>query len=235
MALNLQKGNMYGFVTHTWNTVKGKCPHNCAYCYMHQFPQKDMRFDKKELDTYLKTEKIIFVGSSCDMWADDVPSEWIKSTVVHCAKHPRNEYLFQSKNPIRFLEIKNYMRPKNIILATTLETNRDDLAGEYSDAPTISARVNQMVQVKEEFDCRIMITIEPIMDLDPGPMVDLIELLKPQQINIGADSKQHNLPEPSQDTVYDLINRLEVLNYNLILKKNLKRLINLNKVTTKVL
>ena len=25
--LNEQKGNMYGFVTHTWNPIKGKCFH----------------------------------------------------------------------------------------------------------------------------------------------------------------------------------------------------------------
>jgi len=24
--LNEVKGNMYGWVTHTWNTIKGKCP-----------------------------------------------------------------------------------------------------------------------------------------------------------------------------------------------------------------
>src|SRR3990167_1900105 len=30
--LNKQKGNMYGFVTHTWNPIKGKCSHNCSYC-----------------------------------------------------------------------------------------------------------------------------------------------------------------------------------------------------------
>ena len=38
--LNKQKGNMYGFVTHTWNTVKGRCKYDCRYCYMKRFPQK---------------------------------------------------------------------------------------------------------------------------------------------------------------------------------------------------
>lgn len=28
------KGNMYEFVTHTWNPIKGKCSHGCTYCYM---------------------------------------------------------------------------------------------------------------------------------------------------------------------------------------------------------
>jgi DNA repair photolyase len=34
MPLNPSKGNMYPFVTHTWNPIRGKCPHDCSYCYM---------------------------------------------------------------------------------------------------------------------------------------------------------------------------------------------------------
>lgn len=28
MGLNISKGNMYEFVTHTWNIIKGKCYHD---------------------------------------------------------------------------------------------------------------------------------------------------------------------------------------------------------------
>ena len=53
MPLNKQSGNMYSWVTHTWNVVKGKCPHGCIYCYMKRFPQRPLRFDEKELkETY---------------------------------------------------------------------------------------------------------------------------------------------------------------------------------------
>ena len=45
--LNKQKGNMYGFVTHTWNVIKGKCPHDCEYCYMKIFPLGELHFDEK--------------------------------------------------------------------------------------------------------------------------------------------------------------------------------------------
>lgn len=41
--MNKQRGNMYSWVSHTWNPVKGKCPHDCNYCYMKRFPQKEMR------------------------------------------------------------------------------------------------------------------------------------------------------------------------------------------------
>ena len=39
-----KNGNMYQFVTHTWNTIKGECPHGCPYCYMKRWgKQKPVR------------------------------------------------------------------------------------------------------------------------------------------------------------------------------------------------
>ena len=34
MGLNKTNGNMYPWVTHTWNPLAGECKHNCNYCYM---------------------------------------------------------------------------------------------------------------------------------------------------------------------------------------------------------
>ena len=34
MTLNKQNGNMYPWVTHTWNPLIGECPHRCKYCYV---------------------------------------------------------------------------------------------------------------------------------------------------------------------------------------------------------
>jgi len=54
MGLNISKGNMYEFVTHTWNVIKGKCFHDCDYCYMKRWGDlKPIRLDKKELKTDL--------------------------------------------------------------------------------------------------------------------------------------------------------------------------------------
>ena len=79
------KGNMYPNVW-THNIIKGKCPHGCTYCYMnsiakrHNSPQKDLFFDEKALIP-LGKGKTIFIGSSCDMWADDVPEEYRKKNM----------------------------------------------------------------------------------------------------------------------------------------------------------
>ncbi len=45
----------------------------------------------------------------------------------------------------------------------------------------------------------VMVTIEPIMDFDLEPFVEMIKNTKPKFVNIGADSKGHNLPEPSSE------------------------------------
>ena len=34
-------GNMYEFITHTWNPIVGRCLHDCKYCYaMHKYGQE---------------------------------------------------------------------------------------------------------------------------------------------------------------------------------------------------
>jgi hypothetical protein len=68
------------------------------------------------------------------------------------------------------------------------------------------------------------VTIEPILDFDLDEMVDLIKRCEPIQVNIGADSGNHKLPEPSKEKVLQLI---DVLNEFTLVKrkKNLKRII----------
>ena len=124
MGLNKSTGNMYEFITHTWNTIKGECPHACSYCYMHRWgKQPPLHFDEKELKTKLGHGNYIFVGSSCDMFAKSIPEEWIIKTLEHCNKYSENRYFFQSKNPERMrYMLKNISF--NYDICTTIETNR---------------------------------------------------------------------------------------------------------------
>ena len=217
MALNKQKGNMYGFITHTWNTIKGKCPHDCSYCYMKVFPQGELRFDEKEFKTDLGENNFIFVGSSCDMFAHEIPSDWIVKTLEHCNKYPKNTYLLQTKNPGRFRDFKLY-HPLNCILGVTIESNRET----PSKAPSTKDRVGSMGS-EELFGMRKMVTIEPIIDFDVPELVEMIKWIRPEFVNIGADSKNHNLSEPSWFKVQNLIKELEKFT-KVNLKDNLSRL-----------
>lgn len=224
MGLNPSKGNMYPFVTHTWNTVKGKCPHDCSYCYMKRSKQNPVRFDKKELRTPLfdtetgEDELFIFVGSSCDMFADDIPYDWILKTMYHCRAFD-NKYLFQSKNPSAFATPGiQAIFPPNIILGTTIETNR--IYEQMGKAPGPHLRSDYMRTLAEKF--KTMVTIEPIMDFDLGEILSLIGECLPQWVNIGADSQRHNLPEPPPEKIRELILELERFT-EVKVKKNLQR------------
>lgn len=215
MGLNVSKGNMYRFITHTWNTVKGKCQHNCSYCYMKRFGTlKPVRFDEKELRTNLGAGNFIFVGSSNDMWADNIPEEWIRRTLSHCDLFD-NWYLFQTKNPRNIRRIL----PSNSSVCVTLETNRHypDI---MRDSPTPEQRVEQMKLIRHP----LYITIEPIIDFDLVEFVSMIKSVAPLQVNLGADSGRNDLPEPSRGKILQLINELEEFT-EIHNKSNLHRLI----------
>lgn len=228
MGLNPSRGEMYAFVSHTWNTVKGKCPHGCSYCYMHQKQLKPIRFDKKELKTDLGVGNFIFVGSGCDLFTADIPDEWINRTLDHCLNSCRtffssNQFLFQSKNPSRFLDyIHHEAISKYSVLCTTIETNRF-YSHIMNQAPHPLMRAEAMEELSKHVPCYV--TIEPILDFDLEPMVEMIRRCKPRQVNIGADSKGHNLPEPSKEKVLALIAELE--KFTVIERKpNLSRILN---------
>lgn len=214
--INKQKGNMYPWVTHTWNAIKGKCPHDCSYCYMKVYPQKDVRLDISELKTNLGDGNFIFVGSSCDMWAGEIPDNWIEQTLELCRLHPQNTYLFQSKNPMRFA-LWECELPPSVLLGTTIESNRSLIS--YK-APSVYERYQAMKQTEHPK----MISIEPIMDFDVGELAQWITEIYPCFVSIGADSKGHNLPEPKPQKIKELISELVKIT-EVKLKANLKRLI----------
>jgi len=215
--MNVSKGNMYNFATHTWNPISGRCIHDCVYCYMKVFPQKEIHLKEKELKTDLGRGNFIFVGSSTDMFAEDVPYEWIKKVLDVCKKFD-NKYLFQSKNPERFLE---FVFPPNTILGTTIETNDMLNYPKYSKAPLPSWRLSAMKKLPREIDK--MISIEPIMYFESSTFALWIHGVLPKFVSIGADSKNHCLPEPSEEKIKGLIAELEMFT-EVKIKKNLIRL-----------
>lgn len=226
-----KKSNMYNFVDATWNTVKGACPHGCSYCYMRRWgKQAPLHFDDQELKTDLGSGNTIFVGSSCDMWAWTVPGEWIMKTLEHCSKSIPNTFLFQSKNPARFPQFYGHYPyysshdriVDNVIFATTIETNREEYIGK--DAPAILDRYGGIETVCREDGGRCMVTIEPIMDFDLKPMIEMLSDIEPEQVNIGADSGNNHLPEPPAEKVRELIGEL-VLFTKVHQKPNLNRIL----------
>jgi len=212
-----QETKVYNLQTECENFIaNGFIVHNC---YMKRWGELNpIRLDEKEFKTDLGSDNTIFVGSSCDMFAKDIPYEWIIKTIQHIIKFD-NTYLFQSKNPKRFDMLATF-DVKKYILCTTIETNRvySEIMRNSPD-PVDRAIEFGRIPIKEKY-----ITIEPIMDFDLKSFISMIQICKPLQVNIGADSGKNKLPEPTMEKVMMLIEMLKGFT-TIHRKSNLKRLL----------
>lgn len=221
MGLNKIKGNMYEFLDYTWNPIRGKCSHDCSYCSIKSFGDPgELRLVEEELNIDLGEDKFIFVGSSIDMFADDVPEEWILKVISKCKEHKNNKYLFQTKNPIRYKELNKYL-PAGNVYAITLESNRS-YPSSYAPLSVERAKIFSSLPIENK-----MLTIEPIMDFDIIPFISMIKDINPKIVVIGADSKRSNLVEPSVSRVKMLIKELKKFlpKSKIIQKNNLYRIL----------
>lgn len=225
MPLKKSKGNMYHWVTHTHTHLGGECPHKCVYCYVNnprfgrpERYQGDLRLIDKEFSIGYGKGKTIFIENCNDMFAEKVPEDFIKKILNHCNQWPENTYVFQTKNPGRYLPWLNTM-PLNRILGCTIETNR--AISKISKAPKPIDRVREMICLSTQ---RRFITIEPILDFDVDILADWIRRINPKFLSLGADSKNHHLPEPTIDKIHMLVAKLKEYNIELREKHNLQRL-----------
>ena len=90
------------------------------------------------------------------------------------------------------------------------------------NTPTPTNRALYMKRISNV--AKTYVTIEPIMDFDLDEMVDIIHTCEPTQVNIGADTGNNNLPEPSRDKLIALIEALKTFTI-IDQKKNLGRLL----------
>lgn len=231
MSLNKSKGNMYEWVNHTWNPLAGECPHRCSYCSTNKLMRYpgiknkysgEPRIDEKQMKTNLGKGNFIFVCAQSDLFAEGVPSGIIWQILDYCDEFD-NQYLFQTKNPE---SIANYAEHPVIseksVICTTIETNRH-YPHIMRDSPTPLNRALAMNYLSNDIGLKSFLTIEPVMDFDLDDFTEYIKNFNPVQVNIGADSGNNNLPEPSKEKIQELIERLKAFT-KVELKTNLKRI-----------
>ena len=222
MPLKPSSGNMYSWVTHTWNPVRGKCDYDCSYCYVKKWGEpRPLRFDEAEMRTNLGEGNFIFICSGCDLFHPSIPDQWIELVLKKTRDFPRNKYLWHTKNPAGIVELQgwfnNWPGIKHV-LCVTIESNRH--------YPGISAAPPpwERFAALKDWESPWMLTIEPVMDFDITEFAVLIDRNMPVQVNIGADSGGNNLPEPIPEKLDLLIGWLKTKT-KVCLKKNLGRLL----------
>jgi len=231
MPLKRATGNMYPWVTHMHTHLLGECPHACRYCYVkgqaHKPPPRytgPLRLDQSALSIRYGTGKVIFIEHCNDLFADAVEREWIVRILEHCAAYPMNTYVFQTKNPMRYLDFQYDEFPPLCFLGATIETNRE-VEG-LTKAPPPAERALAMEQVTGRFPqtWKFFVTVEPILQFDLQEFAGMIRAILPDFCNIGADSKRHGLAEPTIAEVDALSARLATVGIEIKEKHNMDRL-----------
>jgi len=224
-----KKNNMYELSVKQWNPFVG-CEHDCIYCKS-SFQRQLKRWAKGQGDCpecanfephyrhsprleqklpKTKYMQFIFTCSSGDIVF--CSTEYLERIITRIRSEPDRTFLVQSKDPSTFNRV---IFLKNVILGTTLETNKDKLCEGTSKAPKPSQRYKDFVKVDHLLK---MVTIEPVIDFDLDVMTDWIENINPCMVWLGYDSGKNKLPEPELEKVKNLHWELAKKGFVVVLK-----------------
>ncbi len=235
MPLNEQRGNMFSFIQFTVNPLGGPCEYECSFCSTPIIGNfRKVVGDKYSGEYLLYTKELykwgnergtIFIENMGDLFAKGVPNNYIETVLEHCNKYAGNTYLFCTKNPERYFNYIHKLNtdfPENVILGTTIETNKYP-KGVTSKAPKHLKRANAMNWLsKYRINFRRMVSIEPILKFNKEKLIQLIMMCKPEFVYIGYDSKNQDLPEPTNEEVLELITELKTFT-TVLLKPNAEK------------
>lgn len=216
LAVTKPKTGMYPKAK-TWNPFKG-CLFDCSYCGP-SFQQQAKRQKQNCMKCYkytphfhphqlskIPSKPIVFACGSGDV-AFCKPKDMLKiidAITNHRPKKIKNKVFYlQSKKPSCLKPFLGLL-PENVILVTTLETNRDKGYDKISKAPVPSKRYRQFLALKYP---RKVVTIEPVMNFDVKTFAKWILKIKPEYVWLGFNSKNKSvsLPEPSIEKVQRFI------------------------------
>jgi hypothetical protein len=167
----------------------------------------------------LPPDRVIFVLSNGDI--SFCPPVFVDKIVDVMREDKRRDrvFLLQSKDPACFNRILQGL-PQNVVLMTTLETNRDSVYSGVSRAPLPSQRFQDFLQLAW---FRKALVMEPILKFDVKVVLQWAMELKPEAVFIGLESKRKCiLQEPSPSEVQNLHSELQKLGFRTYDKAKVK-------------
>ncbi len=117
---------------YTANPVRGKCQHDCHYCYMKAMNERfkpkygngkaEVTFHSEVLNAIRNHKKpaTIFVGSSHDLFGDWCDQYWIDQTLK--TGRASSHYIFLTKNPARLPIRQRYFPFPNQYFGASIDT-----------------------------------------------------------------------------------------------------------------
>lgn len=202
----------------TWNPFAG-CNHHCSYCYLrdtfYTFPPKcDKCFaiipheHPERLKQKFKVGETYFVCSTGDICFASLG--YLLKILEVIKSNPKTTFLLQSKNPYCFnlldcVNLPDFKYPDNLVLGTTVETNRTGNDYNVSDAPIPESRY---IGLKTVEHARKYWVIEPVMAFDLDVMVEWVRNIAPEFVYVGRVNHDYNLKEPTREELQALIEDL---------------------------
>lgn len=216
--------NMYQMSAKQWNPFVG-CKFDCAYCKSSFQKQQHRQTSKcSDCGTYAphkhiqrlgdslpKTKFMQFIFTCASGDISFCPTPYLRQIMHRIHNEPDKNFLLQSKNPATFDRFVHI--PDNVMLGTTIETNRDELAATASLAPSPTRRYLDLLAIDHPLK---MVTLEPMMEFDLDVILEWMTKLKPCLIwmgfnsgRIGKNAKESDfgavqLPEPTPDEFREL-------------------------------
>lgn len=218
---------MFKSITRTWNCYIG-CWWDCRYCNAKRAAETRWKHVERykngfkphlvesEMKEKFKPGEFIFIAYMGDIGFASIAE--VSRIMERVRMFPETRFLTCSKNPAMYNAWPQPL-PDNLVLMTTLETNRDN---EYSKAPIPFLRWFNFIAVEHPHKA---VSIEPIMDFDLYPFIRWMKELGPEFIEVGADNYHNNLPEPTPEMVKELLFHLQGICPNVIEKDGLGRLL----------
>ena len=157
--------------------------------------------------------RTIFVCSMADLFGDWVPDEWIREVFEACGAAPQHRYMFLTKNPKRYAELraKGIRPPANSWIGTSATTDAEAKEQTFALSECWNVNANWFVSV------------EPI--LEPISSEALQDLGAMHWVIIGAETgNSKNKVIPERKWVDEIVDSCAKVGTPLFMKASLREL-----------
>jgi len=198
------------------NPVKGLCPMACPYCYARAMYKRfkwnpEIRLDLSVFDPVTFVEgKRIFVGSTMELFHDDIPDDWRWGIFEYCKVRKQHTFIFLTKQPQNLIKWSPF--PENYWVGVTA-TN----AKMFADACNYLSDI----QAKTKY-----LSIEPLLEWDDdGIQEDRIRMAGLGWLIIGQQTPISAKTQPKIEWIQEIVEAADKAGIPVFLKDNLRPLL----------
>lgn len=204
-----------GWCDYTINPVKGLCPVGCSYCYARAIYKRfhmdeTIRYDGTAFDKLPRTLSRIFVGSTIDLFHDDV-KQYMPWILERCAEHPEHTFIFLTKCPENLIKWSPFL--DNCWVGVSCENQ-----------PMFTVAADYLTNIKALVK---FISFEPLIgQIDYGGTAWQEMMLSGiNWVIVGQQTPVRKSTMPKIEWIQDIIDAADAAGAPVFLKDNLKTLI----------